>query len=74
MASIFEAIRSFFHFVASSVSNIVNVFIKIVHLLGSVFSYVSSLVQMLPSWLYVVVLVLVVVCIIYKILGREGNA
>lgn len=37
-------------------------------------SYATDVLSILPTWLYVVVAALIVICVIYKILGREGDS
>ena len=74
MSAIFQAIRNFFHFIASSVSNVVTLLRRLLSLLGNVAGYVTDVLQLFPTWLYVVIIVLIGVCVLYKILGREGNS
>lgn len=74
MASIFEAIQNFFRFFVNGVSNIINVFQRVIDLLGKCLTYITSFLSILPGWVYAVVIVLVVVCLIYKVLGREGSS
>lgn len=58
----FEIIRGF----GGVIYSLINVLVKCVSFLGSVFGH-------LPAIFYAALSVLVIVCVLYKILGREGQ-
>ena len=74
MTQIFEAIRNFFGTIGLTIKLVISLLGKVFSLLGSMAVYVGRIFACFPAWIYAVVIVLVVVCIIYKVLGREGNA
>lgn len=47
---------------------------SVVSILGTCVDYLKNVFSILPGWMYAVVVVLVIVCVLYKVLGREGNA
>lgn len=74
MSDILENIYNFFSYIKNLISEIGTLFSKVIGLLEIVKDYVISVIHVLPAYMWAILGVLVAVCIIYKILGREGNA
>ena len=74
MTQIFEAIRNFFCTIGITIKLVISLLVKVFSLLGSMVTYVGRIFACFPGWIYAVVVILIVVCVIYKVLGREGNS
>lgn len=74
MTQIFEAIRNFFGTIGITIKLVITLLVKVFGLLGSMVTYVGRIFACFPGWIYAVVVILIVVCVIYKVLGREGNS
>lgn len=74
MEKIIEYLRSFFDSISSGIETIANSIQSMINICKLCISYVTDVLSILPSWLYAVVIVIVVVCVIYKVLGREGDS
>lgn len=74
MTQIFEAIRNFFGTIGITIKLVISLLVKVFSLLGSMVTYVGRIFACFPGWIYAVVVILIVVCVIYKVLGREGNS
>lgn len=74
MIKIITQITDFFSWVINIVKTLGQVFVRFIAVLGQCVGYLTDVLQILPAWIYVILAVLVVVCVLYKILGREGNA
>lgn len=74
MSKIIEFISSFF----TNIGDIFSAFGSIVRYLFSyveiVIPYVTGFFNVFPWWIYTVAIIILAISIIYKILGREGNA
>lgn len=69
-----EYIQSFFQWFIDLFKTIGQLITTLVSILGTCVDYLKDVLGILPSWMYVVLVVLIVVCVVYKVLGREGNA
>lgn len=74
MSKIIEYIQNFFQFILDLFRSIGNLLSSLVRILGLCVNYLRNVLSILPTWIYVIVAVLIIVCVIYKILGREGNS
>lgn len=69
-----EYIGDFFQWFIDVFKSIGTVLTNIISILGDCVDYLKDILSILPSWMYAVLIVLVIVCVLYKVLGREGNA
>lgn len=74
MIKIIETITDFFQWVIDIFKTIGQMIVTLVGVLSSCLNYVKNILSILPSWMYVILVVLIVVCVVYKVLGREGNS
>ena len=74
MIKIVENITDFFQWVIDTFKTVGQMIVTLVSILGTCLDYVKNVLSILPTWMYVVLVVLVVVCVLYKVLGREGNS
>ena len=74
MSEILENIYNFFSYIKNLITEIATLFKKAISLLTYIPQYVNAIVRVLPAWAWALIAVLVAVCILYKVLGREGNA
>lgn len=74
MTKIIEYIQNFFQFILDFFRSIGNLLSSLVRILGICVNYLKNVLSILPTWIYVIVAVLIIVCVLYKILGREGNS
>ncbi len=74
MVKIIEYIHNFFQFILDFFRSIGNLLSSLVRILGICVNYLRNVLSILPTWIYVIVAVLIIVCVLYKILGREGNS
>lgn len=74
MSKIIEYIQNFFQFILDFFRSIGNLLSSLVRILGICVNYLRNVLSILPTWIYAIVAVLIIVCVLYKILGREGNS
>ena len=74
MADIVGNIRDFFQFITDKINLILEYLAQLLSVVMSVTGYIKLVFTVLPSYLYVFILILLSVCILYKVLGREGNS
>ena len=74
MIKIIQQITDFFGWIISLVKTLGQVIVRFISVLGQCVGYLQDVLSILPSWIYVILVVLIVVCVLYKVLGREGNA
>lgn len=74
MIKIITQITDFFGWVIALFKTLGQIIVRFIGVLGQCVGYLSDVLSVLPAWIYVALLVLVVVCVLYKVLGREGNA
>ncbi len=73
MLIIAYTIRDFFHFVFELFSSIFNLIFNLILVLVKCGQFLISMIGHLPTIISVSAVVLVIVCLLYKILGREGG-
>lgn len=73
MQKIVEYIHTFIQSISNAFNMIWGAMASVVNICKSCVSYVTDVLSILPSWLYAILAVLITVCVIYKILGREGD-
>ena len=69
-----EYIGDFFQWFIDLFKTIGEIGTTLISILGTCVDYLKNVLSILPGWMYAVVVVLVIVCVLYKVLGREGNA
>lgn len=74
MLKALEYLQDFFSWFIEIVKTIGKVIVRLVSILGKCIEYLKSVLSVVPTWMYVILIVLAIVCILYKVLGREGNA
>ena len=74
MSDILQNIQAFFAYIKNLISEIGTLFSKMIGLLGYIPQYIRAVIHVLPAWTWALLMILLAVCIIYKVLGREGNA
>ena len=74
MLGIFQGIIDFFNMIVDTITMIFEFLGFLFGLLIDSFMYITAMCSFIPPFLLVVVLVLVAVCIILKILGREQQS
>lgn len=74
MTKALEYIGDFFQWFIDLFKTLGQIITSVVSILGTCVDYLKNVLSILPGWMYAVVVVLVIVCVLYKVLGREGNA
>lgn len=74
MEKIIEYLQTFFDSITTGIETVVNAIKSMIDICKVSISYVKDVLSILPSWLYALILVLITVCVIYKVLGREGDS
>ncbi len=74
MIKIIETVSDFFQWFIDIFKTIGKMFTSLFNILGICIDYLKDVLSILPGWMYVILVVLIIVCVVYKILGREGNA
>lgn len=74
MSKIIEFISSFFTNIGDIFSAFGSIIRYLISYVATVKDYVISFFSVFPWWLSTTALIILVVSIIYKVLGREGNA
>ena len=74
MSDILASINNFFNYVKDLISDFGSLLHKLIILLGSALSYLKVFASIFPIWLTIPIFVLIAVCILYKVLGREGSS
>jgi hypothetical protein len=74
MIKIIESITDFFSWVIELFKTLGQIIVRFIGVLGQAVGYLKDVLSILPTWIYVILAVLIVVCVLYKVLGREGNA
>lgn len=74
MEKIIEYLRSFFDSITNGVETVFGAVKSMINICKVSIAYVTDVLSILPGWLYVILIVLIIVCVIYKILGREGDS
>lgn len=74
MEKIIEYLQTFFDSITTGIETVFNAIKSMIDICKVSVGYVKDVLSILPSWLYAIILVLVTVCVIYKVLGREGDS
>lgn len=74
MSKALEYLQSFFQWFIDIFKTLGQLITSLVRILGICVDYLRNILSILPGWMYAILAVLVIVCVVYKILGREGNA
>lgn len=74
MTKALEYIQNFFQWFIDLFKTLGSVVTSLIDILGIAVDYLKNVLSVLPGWAYAVVVVLIIVCVVYKVLGREGNA
>lgn len=73
MTSLINNIVSFFGTVWGTISGFARVFVNLISILGKCVSFMGAVIGHLPVYFTVPMGILVIVAVLYKILGREGQ-
>ncbi len=74
MAFVYWYIRDFFIFLGRIIIFVVSLIWSVIEILISAVAFLGKVVSSLPVWLSIPAGVLIVVCVLYKILGRENQS
>lgn len=74
MNKVLEYVGDFFQWFIYLFKTLGGIVTSVVSILGTCVDYIKNVLSILPGWMYAVVVVLVILCVLYKVLGREGNA
>lgn len=74
MSKIIEYLRDFFDTIFGLIDTIFGSINSMIQTCKACISYASDVLSILPGWLYAIVAALITICVIYKILGREGDS
>lgn len=74
MAIVYWYVRDFFKFIGTIVSSIFNIFLSLINILIASAKFLYDVIATLPTSLTIFCTVIVVICLLYKILGREGGS
>lgn len=74
MTKIIEYIGGFFQWFIDLFKSIGSVLTSVISILSSCVEYLKDVLSILPGWMYAVLVVLIILCVLYKVLGREGNS
>lgn len=73
MAFVYWYIRDFFSFIGGLLSFVLELLWTLIEVLISVVEFFGSLVASLPFALTASITALVIICVLYKVLGREST-
>lgn len=73
MAFVYWYIRDFFSFIGNLLSFVLELLWTLIDVLISVVEFFGSLVASLPFVLTASITALVIICVLYKVLGRESS-
>ena len=73
MKIIYWYIKDFFVFIGNCIVLLFDVLVSIMKVLGKCVQFLVSVISSLPTFVIVAAGALVVVCVLYKILGREAQ-
>ena len=74
MSAILQTISDFFTSVVNFFSSIFTLVNKLITLFGNVVTYLKGVLDIFPTSIKVIFVLLLTICVLYKILGREGNS
>lgn len=74
MAIIFWYVRDFFKFIGIIISSVFSIFLSLINILVASAKFLYDVIAVLPTSLTIFFTVIVVICLLYKILGREGGS
>lgn len=74
MEKIIEYLQTFFESITNGVETVFGAVKSMINICKVSIAYLTDVLSILPGWLYAILAVLIVVCVIYKILGREGDS
>lgn len=69
--NVFNAIKGFFQYVHNFGDAFWTLIKKMFSIIGIGVDYINLVLHALPAWLWVILTILLSVCILYKVLGRE---
>jgi len=74
MAIISWYVRDFFKFIGIIISSAFSIFLSLINILVASAKFLYDVIAALPTSLTIFCTVIVVICLLYKILGREGGS
>lgn len=73
MALIYNYVKDFFGFVFEALKTLVGFFGSILSVIGTCLIFLKDVFTALPAIFWIPFVGLIAICVIYKILGREGQ-
>lgn len=73
MKYIIDYVTVFFSFIGDTLSKIGNIILQLFIVIGKVVELLFSCANALPTVIKVTMIGIIVACVVYKILGREGG-
>lgn len=73
MKYIIDYITGFFSYLGDLLSSIGQLLLSVIQIIGKCAEFLFSVIGHLPTVLTTVAIAIVIACILYKILGREGG-
>ena len=71
MSDVFNAIKGFFNYIRTFIDVIFTLIKKVIVLIGIASNYIKLILHALPAWIWIFLAILLAVCILYKVLGKE---
>ena len=74
MKIIFWYVKDFFIFIGQCITLLFDVLVSIINILVACVKFLVNIISSLPTFAIVAASALVIVCVLYKILGREASS
>lgn len=74
MKIIFWYVKDFFIFIAQCITLLFDVLVSVINILAACVRFLVNIISSLPTFAIVAASALVIVCVLYKILGREASS
>ena len=74
MKIIYWYVKDFFVFIGNCIALLFDVLVSIMSVLGKCVQFLVSVIASLPTFMTVAAGALIVVCVLYKVLGRETQS
>lgn len=74
MKIIFWYVKDFFVFIGQCITLLFDVLVSVINILVACVKFLVSIISALPTFAIVAASALIIVCVLYKILGREASS
>lgn len=74
MKIIFWYVKDFFIFIGQCITLLFDVLVSVINILVACVKFLVNIISSLPTFAIVAASALVIVCVLYKILGREASS